>query len=169
MNTIPTELLNQLYAEKHRELYLYSNRIVKDDQLANDVVQECFIRLYKQDYDKWKDRLIPWLFTVCRNLSIKFLNKKNRFVEIFETDYDKIDESRSASEQMDLEYQKKLLKKYMRKLTKRQRDVLKLRFFKDLDYSQCAKKLKTSSGNIGFQQCTAIQNLRKLMSKHIHD
>ena len=169
MNTISTELLNQLYAEKHRELYLYSNRIVKDDQLANDVVQECFIRLYKQDYDKWKDRLIPWLFTVCRNLSIKFLNKKNRFVEIFETDYDKIDESRSASEQMDLEYQKKLLKKYMRKLTKRQRDVLKLRFFKDLDYSQCAKKLKTSSGNIGFQQCTAIQNLRKLMSKHIHD
>jgi RNA polymerase sigma-70 factor (ECF subfamily) len=169
MNTIPTELLNQLYAEKHRELYIYSNRIVKDDQLANDVVQECFIRLHKQDYEKWKDRLIPWLFTVCRNMSIKFLNKKNRFVEIFETDYDKIDESRSASEQMDLEYQKKLLKKYMRKLTKRQRDVLKLRFFKDLDYNQCAKKLKTSSGNIGFQQCTAIQNLRKLMSKHIHD
>jgi RNA polymerase sigma-70 factor (ECF subfamily) len=169
MNIIPTELLNQLYAEKHRELYLYSNRIVKDDQLANDVVQECFIRLHKQDYEKWKDRLIPWLFTVCRNMSIRFLNKKNRFVEIFETDYDKIDESSSASEQMDLEYQKKLLKKYMRKLTKQQRDVLKLRFFKDLDYNQCAKKLKTSSGNIGFQQCTAIQNLRKLMAKHIHD
>ena len=169
MNTIPTELLNQLYAEKHRELYLYSNRIVKDDQLANDVVQECFIRLYKQDYDKWKDRLIPWLFTVCRNLSIKFLNKKNRFVEIFETDYDKIDESHSASEQMDLEYQKKLLKKYMRKLTKQQRDILKLRFFKDLDYNQCAKKLKTSTGNIGVQQHTAIRTLRKMMAEHSND
>ena len=169
MNTIPTELLNQLYTENHRKLFVYSNGIVKDIQLANDVVQECFIRLHKQDYEKWKDRLVPWLFTVCRNLSIKFLNKKNRFVEIFETDYDKIDESRSASEQMDLDHQKKLLKKYMRKLTKRQRDVLKLRFFKDLNYNQCAEKLKTTTGNIGFHQTTAIQNLRKMMDKHLHE
>jgi RNA polymerase sigma factor (sigma-70 family) len=169
MNTIPTELLTQLYAEKHHELYLSSNRILKDDQLAHDVVQECFTRLHKQDYDKVGDHLIPWLFTVCRNLSIRFLNKKNRFVEIFETDYDKIDESRTPSEQMDLEIHKKLLKKCMRKLTKRQRDVLKLRFFKDLDYNTCAKKLKTSSGNIGFQQSTAIQKLRKMMLDQIHE
>jgi RNA polymerase sigma-70 factor (ECF subfamily) len=169
MNIIPTELLNQLYAEKYRELYLTSNRILKDDDLAHDVVQECFTRLHKQDYEKWKDRLIPWLFTVCRNLSIRFLNKKNRFVEIFETDYDKIDESRTPSEQMDLELHKKLLKKCMRKLTKRQRDVLKLRFFKDLDYNESAKKLKTTSGNIGFHQTTAIQKLRKMMEKHLHE
>jgi RNA polymerase sigma-70 factor (ECF subfamily) len=169
MNTIPTELLTQLYTEKHRELYLSSNRIVKDDQLAHDVVQECFTRLHKQDFDKVSDHLIPWLFTVCRNLSIRFLNKKNRFVEIFETDYDKIDESRTPSEQMDLELHKKLLKKCMRKLTKRQRDVLKLRFFKDLDYNQSAKKLKTTSGNIGFHQTTAIQKLRKMMEKHLHE
>jgi RNA polymerase sigma-70 factor (ECF subfamily) len=169
MNTIPTELLTQLYAEKYRELYLTSNRILKDDDLAHDVVQECFTRLHKQDYDKVGDHLIPWLFTVCRNLSIRFLNKKNRFVEIFETDYDKIDESRTPSEQMDLELHKKLLKKCMRKLTKRQRDVLKLRFFKDLDYNESAKKLKTTSGNIGFHQTTAIQKLRKMMEKHLHE
>jgi RNA polymerase sigma factor (sigma-70 family) len=57
----------------------------------------------------------------------------------------------------------------MRKLTKRQRDVLKLRFFKDLDYNESAKKLKTTSGNIGFHQTTAIQKLRKMMEKHLHE
>jgi len=166
MNTIPTEIFNELYKDKYRKLYAYAYRLLKDEYLSQDVVQECFVRLYKQDYENLKDRFDSWLFVVCRNLCFKYISKRNRFCEINENDQDEMDESRNPSEEFDMNVYKKVLKRYMKKLTKRQRDILKLRFFKDFNYNECAEKLKTTSGNVGFHQTTAIQTLRKMMNEY---
>lgn len=169
MKSIPSEIFEELYKKEYRKLRAYAYRFLKDEQRAEDAAQEAFFRLSKQDYEKLEGRLESWLYTVCRNCSFKQKAKDSRFVELSDDDRNELDESRTASEEMDLDFYKKLLKKYMRKLTKRQRDVLKLRFFKDLDYNQSAKKLKTTSGNIGFHQSIAIQKLRKMMQEHIHE
>ena len=71
MNTIPLEVFNEVYREQNRKLFSYAFKFLKDAQRAEDVVQECFSRLNKQDYDKLKDRINSWLFTVCRNHSFK--------------------------------------------------------------------------------------------------
>jgi RNA polymerase sigma-70 factor (ECF subfamily) len=169
MKTIPSEIFEELYKREYRKLCAYAYRFLKDEQRAEDAAQEAFFRLTKQDYEKLEGRLESWIYTVCRNCSFKQKAKDSRFVEICDEDVNELDESRTASEQMDLDYHKKILKKCMRKLTKRQRDVLKLRFFNDLDYNESAKKLKTTSGNIGFHQTTAIQKLRKMMMNQIHE
>lgn len=170
MNTIPTEIFDQLYKDNYRKLIAYAYRILKEEQASEDAVQETFVRLAKQDYENLKDKIMPWMFTVCRNLCFKFLDKRKRFIEIKEgeEDFEKIDESRDPSEEFDMNVYKKVLKRYMKKLTKRQRDILRLRFFKGFDYKECAAKLKTTSGNVGFHQTTAIQTLRKMMDKYIN-
>lgn len=163
MNTIPLEVFNEVYREQSRKLYSFAFKILKDAQIAEDVVQECFSRLNKQDYDKLKDRINSWLFTVCRNHSFKQIRKNKRYVELFDDGSDTVDESRDPSEEMNMNQYKKVLMGFIEKLSPRQKEIIMLRFFGDYDYNECAKILKTTSGNIGFHQSTAIQNLKKMM------
>jgi RNA polymerase sigma factor (sigma-70 family) len=168
MKTISSEVFEEIYKNQYRNLRTYAYRILKDDQGAEDAAHESLFRLYNQDYEKIEGHVESWLYTVCRNYSLKQLKKNSRFVEILENDIDKMDESRDPSEEFDMNTYKKVLKRYMKKLTQRQRDILRLRFYKGLDYNECAEKIKTTSGNVGFHQTTAIKTLRIMMSKYIN-
>ena len=163
---ITTEEFNNIYVEFHKRLLAYTNKFVRDDNRSEEIVHEVFSKLLKQDFDKIKDHIMQWLFTVCRNTSIKFINKNKRYV-YNATEDESLDESRNPSEELEFQEKLKLLKKCMRKLTPRQRQVLKCRFYKDLNYEQAAKKLKTSSTNIGFIQCTTLKELRSLLNKDL--
>jgi len=56
--------------------------ILKDLDRSRDVVQDTFIRLYKQDVEKVKGGLKSWLFTVCRNRALDVLRKEKRMVAV---------------------------------------------------------------------------------------
>lgn len=163
---IPVDIFNNVYTTNRANLLRYAKKIVHDEHRAEETVQDVFTKLLKQDYDKIKTHINQWLYTVCRNSSIKVLNKNKRYVEAFEDE--SLDETRNPSENLEFQEKLKLLKKCMRKLTTRQREVLRCRFFKDLNYEQSAKKMKTSSTNIGFLQCTALKELRVIMNKEIN-
>jgi RNA polymerase sigma factor (sigma-70 family) len=57
----------------------------------------------------------------------------------------------------------KVMSRLIKKLSKNQQKALKLKYFKDCSYAEIAKKLKTSSGNVGFMLSTAISKLKKLL------
>lgn len=160
---ISTEKFNEVYAENHRKLYLYARSIVKDEERAKDSVQETFTRLCKQDFEKIEPRLAQWLFVVCRNFSFKQLQKNKRYVELLENDIDKMADERDPSEELDIKEQIKDLQKLVSTLSPREKEVLKYRFSKQLNYQESAKEMKTSEGNVGFLQNNAIKHLRIMM------
>ncbi len=81
---IPEEQLVQLLKNKDREAFatLYDNycnalygvvfRIVNDEPLAQDILQEVFVKIWKnmEFYDATKGRLFTWLINITRNTAI---------------------------------------------------------------------------------------------------
>ena len=69
--------------------YLYENysgalrsiivNIVNDDELANDVLQEVFIKIWRQidSYDSTKGRLFTWMLNISRNSAIDTVRSKS--------------------------------------------------------------------------------------------
>jgi RNA polymerase sigma factor (sigma-70 family) len=67
---------------QHSFSYLYDNysgalhsiilNIVNEEELANDVLQEVFVKIWKQieTYDSSKGRLFTWMLNIARNASI---------------------------------------------------------------------------------------------------
>ena len=166
MTQITTEKFLALHQEFRHRLYAASDKILKDHHRVEDVVQDVFMRLHKQDYSKIENHITEWLFTVCRNCSIKQYHKKNRYVFVEDTEeLDCIDESASAPEEMMQGELIKALMKLTKKLSKNQQKALKLKFNKDCNYAVIAKKLKTTTGNVGFMLSTAISKLKKLLDK----
>ena len=158
--------LVEIYNNNKNKLFTSCLKIVKDRHTAEDILQEIFLRLHKQDFSKIEDHIEMWLFTVCRNLSIKHYHKRERLVLIGDDFIEEEDEQAIIPDEslMNKERVQKLIKLY-KKLPKKQLQAIKLRYYKDLDYNQIAKKMKTTSGNVGYMLSTGIGSLRAFFLK----
>ena len=164
---ITDELFTEVYTNYFPRLSAYARKILYNEHLVEECVQTVFSKLLNQDYSKIENisHLQKWLFTVCRNTSFKLKTKENRYVEVEENET--ICEDPSPFENLDRKELYKEVNKILKTFSPQQKKMIKLRYFSDLDYNQIAKKLKTTSGNVGFHLSTALKNLRKKLTKSI--
>lgn len=68
-----------LYDNYSGALYSIILQILGDVELANDVLQEVFINIWRkiESYDHTKGRLFTWMLNIARNASIDTLRSKN--------------------------------------------------------------------------------------------
>src|SRR5260221_9838081 len=69
------QAMADLYDRYGRLAYSLILRIVRDAQMAEDLVQETFIRVWSraQAFDSERGALVPWLLAVARNRAIDYL------------------------------------------------------------------------------------------------
>lgn len=161
MSTIPTETFNNLYEEQRGKLYKFSLSITRNIHKTEEVVQEVFTRLYKQDWDNISGHVNQWIFTVCRNLSLRYIQHDNKFLPLFDEDRNEMTEEASPDENLSLKEYKSILKKLINQLSMRQKEVIKYHFLKDMSTQEIVKKMNTSDRNIYFLKCVALAELRK--------
>ena len=67
-----------LYNQYSGALYSIILQIVPDQGLANDVLQEAFINIWRKidSYDQTKGRLFTWMLNIVRNLAIDTIRSK---------------------------------------------------------------------------------------------
>lgn len=68
-----------LYDNYSGSLYTVIAQIVEDMELANDVLQEVFINIWRriESYDPARGRLFTWMLNIARNASIDTLRSKS--------------------------------------------------------------------------------------------
>src|SRR5690242_13438215 len=74
------EALDVLYQRYHRELYALAYSIVSDHQLAEDLVQETFVRVWRHagTYSAQAGSVRGWLFAILRHYAIDYLRKQRQ-------------------------------------------------------------------------------------------
>ncbi len=67
-----------LYDNYSGALYAAILEIINDRETANDVLQDVFVKIWKQvnTYDKSKGKLFTWMINIARNASIDVLRSK---------------------------------------------------------------------------------------------
>jgi RNA polymerase sigma-70 factor (ECF subfamily) len=67
-----------LYDNYSGALYSIVLQILPDKELANDVLQEVFVNIWRKidTYDNTKGRLFTWMLNVARNLAIDMVRSK---------------------------------------------------------------------------------------------
>ncbi|WP_426451506.1 RNA polymerase sigma factor [Paenibacillus sp. S-38] len=74
------EALTLLYDRYEKAVYAFAYRMVQDPMMAEEVVQELFLRIWNAAarYDSSQGKLTTWMFTLTRNITIDALRKKRR-------------------------------------------------------------------------------------------
>ena len=63
-------------------LIRYATWVLRDPELAREVVQETFLRLCREDPEKVGGYIAQWLFTVCRNLAFDTRKREARMTPL---------------------------------------------------------------------------------------
>lgn len=73
-----SDYISKFYEQYSKEVYLYTFSLCKNSHLAEDIMQEAFVRaiLYLDDNHY---NIKFWLFRVCRNLYIDYV-RKNKII-----------------------------------------------------------------------------------------
>jgi RNA polymerase sigma factor (sigma-70 family) len=152
-----------LYDMYRSSLYGVIVRIVIDTAVAEDVLQDTFVKIWNSfaSYNAEKGRLFTWMVNIARNLSIDkirskdFKNQgKNRELENNVTFID---------EQTNTVYKPELLgvKELVETLKPEQKAILELVYFKGYTHVEAADELGVPLGTIKTRLRMAIIQLRK--------
>ncbi len=148
--------------EKYQErLYWHIRRLVHEHEDANDVIQDCFIKVYR-NIDKFerKSKLYTWLYRIATNEAITFLKKKQR------RSADSIDEDEGglanrlrADTYFDGEETQVRLLRALDELPEKQRLVFNMRYFEEMSYKDIAEVLNTSVGALKASYHHAVKKI----------
>lgn len=71
---------SELYDKFSPALYGIIKKIIRDDEIAQDILQDCFVTIWKkaQTFNEEKGSFFTWMLNICRNRSIDVLRKQNR-------------------------------------------------------------------------------------------
>lgn len=151
------------------KLLRYSLKLTHNIEKAREVVQEAFLKLWKVNKGKVEGHLAPWLFRVCRNRSLDILRREKKMELITDEEVIEDRSGRDVDNDIDTETKSKNVRDAMTRLSKRQQEVLVLKFQNDLSYKEISQITGLSVSNVGYLIHEGVQNLRKRLDSREED
>jgi len=156
--------LAELYDRYGRLVYSLILRVVRDTGIAEDLVQETFLRVWNRvaGFDAQKGSIGPWLLAVARNRAIDYLRsaggRDRNAVEFEENDHPALF---GDMEKEILNSDKaRRVKSAIEKLSPNQRQVIELAYFEGLSQTEMAERMGQPLGTVKTWVRTALKNLR---------
>ena len=163
--------LEKLYDRYVRQCFGLALRVLGDRQLAEEVVQEVFLKLWTQPtlYSHTKGRFASWLLSVVHHRCIDELRRRSRSeVTIESPDSGSLLDGEPSSDpdpgdQVWLAERRRAVRGALTGLADNQRQVLEMAYFGGLSQSEIAERLNQPLGTVKTRMRAAIQRLRVLL------
>ena len=156
--------VNQLYQMYAPALLGIIKRIVKYDEIAEDVLQDAFVKIWKsiQLYNPSKGRLFTWMANLAKNLAIDQIRSKSaantsKTDDLFTISADLIDDNSHFHLNVDAIGVKNLLNV----LKSDQKIILEMIYFQGYTHVQASEILNIPLGTIKTKLRLSILSLRK--------
>lgn len=151
-------------------LYWHIRRLIVDHDLAQDVLQETFIKTY-QNFHQFKQdsQLYTWLYRIATNEALQQLNKMKKMQKTDEdADYYMqnlvADNAGTDGDEIQL-----LLQRAIQSLPEKQRLVFTMRYYDDLPYEEMSKILDMSVGTLKTNYHYAKQKIEDYIKENYEE
>ncbi|OUJ74442.1 RNA polymerase subunit sigma-70 [Hymenobacter crusticola] len=154
-----------LFYEKYSNaLYGVIFRIVKKEEIAEDVLQESLVKIWHsfQSYDPSKGRLFTWVLNISRNLAIDKIRSRQYRVN---SRTQPIEESAALRQAAEPSFRPEHigLQEVTRQLNPEQKQIIDLLYFGGFTQSEVAEELNLPLGTVKTRARAAIKVLSKLI------
>lgn len=153
--------ISLLYDNYGNTLYGVAYKVVKDEDLAQDVLQESFVKIWKKSdsYDASKAKLFTWLFRITRNTAIDKLRsvntKADKEIQIDVSDVYNLGVHGIKPELMDVQ-------ENLAKIEPKYKIVLEALFFEGMTQQEASDELGIPLGTIKSRLKIGLRELRKI-------
>ncbi len=162
------EAFNLLLKKYQQKIYWHIRRMVLDHEDTDDLVQEVFIKVWKNLANFRNDsQLYTWLYRIASNESITFLNRKKQKNNISLDDvYPKLSSSLTEGAYFNGDTAQLKLQKALLTLPEKQRLVFNMKYFDDLKYDEISEILGTSVGALKASFHLAVKKIEHHLLSH---
>ena len=154
-----------LYNMYNKSLFTVITNLVRDQEEAEDVLQEVFVKIWKniESYNESKGRFYTWILNIARNTAIDKLrskgfnnSKKNlssdNFVHL-------LDDSNKLTNRIDTIG----IKEFVQKLKPKCIQLIELLFFQGYTQQEASDELEIPLGTVKTQNRNCINDLRNYL------
>lgn len=161
------EAFDYLYQQYAPALLGIISRIIADGQTAEDVLQEAFVKIWKNidQYDAAKGRIFTWMMNIARNTAIDKTRSKAEVMK------GKIHPGENIVDIVGSQVGKEMvtdsigLKKMVSELRDEHQVIIQLTYFKGYTIEETAKQLDLPVGTVKTRMRSAIKTLRTYFNK----
>lgn len=157
---------NLLVNQYQQRLYWHIRRILLDHDDTNDVIQNTFIKVWKNFENFRQDSLLyTWLYRIATNEALTFLKLKKRrsFVSFSDVEYEMADSLNNdplfTGDKIQLKLQQAILK-----LPPQQRLVFNMKYFDAMKYEEISDILGVTVGALKATYHHAVKKISKYVT-----
>ena len=159
------EVLVNTYKER---LYWQIRSIVLNHDDADDVLQNTFIKIYKNLHNfNGESQIYTWLYRIATNESLTFIKKRKRTTQIGS---EELKESLVANLTSDPYFNgdeaQLTLQKAIDTLPAKQKQVFVMKYFDELQYNEISEILDTSEGALKASYHHAVKKITEYVTAH---
>lgn len=153
--------INLIYENYADALFGVIKKILKDDAIAEDALQESFIKIWKKGktYDPTKAKLFTWMYRIARNTAIdKYRSTSSKIekeVQIEDSNVYKLSVMSLNQDTLDL-------KKHIAGLDEKYQIVLKALFFEGMTQQEASEELEIPLGTVKSRLKIGLRELKKV-------
>jgi len=150
-------------------LLRYASRLVRNIDVAQDIVQDSFIRLFK----KWTDELEPsprlssWLYRVVHNRAVDYVRKESRrhALHIRHAEQSQGFATPDRGEGFRISAAAERAVAALQHLSSREQQVVVLKVFEEKSYKEISEITGLSTGNVGYILHHAMRRMAEELRK----
>ena len=157
--------LISLYKER---LYWHIRHIVKLHEDTDDVLQNTFIKIYKNIAKfNGESKLFSWMYRIATNESITHINKNAKRLRISSQEVQELAINNLKSDvYFEGDAIQLKLQKAIATLPEKQQIVFNMKYFEDIKYKDMADILETSEGALKASYHIAVKKIKTYLSNH---
>ena len=150
-----------LYENYSDALYGVIKKIIRDDDTAQDVLQESFVKIwrYSKKYDSSKAKLFTWLYRIAYNTAIdkvrSLKNKDGKEVQIDKSSVYKISSGELNQDVLDIQ-------KHLNSIDEKYQIVINALFFEGMTQQEASEELDIPLGTIKSRLKIGLRELKKI-------
>jgi RNA polymerase sigma-70 factor, ECF subfamily len=159
--------LAELYDRFGRVAYGVALRILRDEKLAEDAVQEAFLAAWRS-----ADRFMPergkastWILTLVHRRAVDLVRREERRRAEALGDEQESSPAESAEDDAWLRFERERVQAALRRLPDQQREALELAYYGGFTQSELAERLGQPVGTIKSRMFTGLARLRELLAE----
>lgn len=162
LRTQDNSAISLLYDMYSTTLYGVILQIVKVEEIAEDVLQEAFLKIWKSfdSYDAEKGRLFTWMINICRNLAIDKVRSKEYRMKVSTDTLSSNGQSFYSIQTFNPDHIG--VREVVDKLSPDQKQIIDLMYFEGLTQSEIADEYNIPLGTVKTRARSAVKMLSKL-------
>jgi len=158
--------LRGVYDDHASELFSFALRSLRDRGLAEEVVQEAFVKAWRsrEKFDEGRGSLRTWLFAITRNLIIDAVRARNSRPAAAKSPENRR-ETEAAEDHSEAALRGMLVSEALESLSEDHRFVINEIYYRGRKYSEVAEEIGVPPGTLRSRVYYALKSLRLVLEE----